>query len=610
MLIVHFCGGFANQLFQYAFYLKLKEMFPCQKVLADISHYKNCHDHGGFKLDRFIKLVYFKGNQKQLCCILVNELNFEKILDNISKNDSQNYFFQGYWQALKYFPKDFTVISDVFSESLLAARNIPVASLIKNCNSVSVHVRRGDYMNNFMHGNIANRTYFQNAISCVTEKFDDAVFFVFSDDLDWCRKNLDFHDSQVYFVDGNTHSVEQDIILMSLCNHNIVSNSSFSWWASCLNKNVKKFTIMPEYWFNQPTGNAEDLEIENALKIPNTPYVHEPRKNPIFSIIIPVYNTHATLRRTLASVLNQTLDDIEVIIVNDCSTDNSEIIINEYVNRDRRVKLFNHEKNLSSLCSRMTGVANATGSFILFLDSDDWLELDACERLWDAMKNKSIDMLEFGYINEPSRVKQPVLKDFGNRLDALLCNGYPVTLWNKVYKKSFIDRAFSSIKSFYSNYCEDGFLSVVLACNLKKFDYYDGYVHNYSVSTGISTQNNYSYEKFEDIVRDMACVQEHLIDYIKLNRPDYIDAVGCFMNRMYKNLAILAKRVEDKPLALKMLMKVDVVFGTDFFNAYVYDIHSRLAYYENIARLSFKEKIKFTVKYIVKKILKKIVKKY
>ena len=140
MFIVRFQGGFANQLFQYAFYLKLTEDYPAADVVADLSHYKTCKDHGGFKLKRFVKLkTNNKSNLKG--SVSVNENNYDEFVNNHSEN--ANYYFNGYWQEKRFFPKDIVRIKEIFDEKNISKKNRKYIEEIKDSESVSVHVCRG-----------------------------------------------------------------------------------------------------------------------------------------------------------------------------------------------------------------------------------------------------------------------------------------------------------------------------------------------------------------------------------------------------------------------------------------------------------------------------------
>lgn len=603
MLTVRFQGGFANQLFQYAFYLKLAEDYPATDVVADLSHYKTCKDHGGFKLKRFVKLKannkgYLKGS------VSVNENNFDDFVNNHSENE--NYYFNGYWQEERFFPKDLSRIKNIFVQDKLSSKNRGYIKGIIDSESVSVHVRRGDYVNNFMHGNIANQCYIQNSILFIKDKIQQPHFFVFSDDIEWCKKNLDFEESPVTFVEGNSDNIEQDIILMSNCKHNIISNSSFSWWAQNLNANPQKIVVTPEYWFNQKTETVQELVVKNGLKIPNVPFVKRVSEYPFFSILIPVYNTADTLRRTLSTVLNQTFGDIEVIVVDDGSTDNSFEILQTYQSRDARIKLIRHEKNSGLLPARYTAMKQAAGKYILFLDSDDWLELDACTVLHDELSKNPVDVLEFGYIRENSKEKNPVIENYENRFEKILSNEYLGTIWNKVYNCSIIGKSLEAIENFSATFAEDYYFSIIFSFFAKTFGYVGKYLHHYMVSTGISTQKDYSLEKFERIVRDVKSIEFHLRNFIKIYASQYLILLDSFIKCRYDELSFLACRSDSLYNRVKLLNILNNNCEVDYLEKLFTDIQQKMFKVEKFEKLSIMNKVYFCLKYIFKKFGKKI----
>lgn len=116
---------------------------------------------------------------------------------------------------------------------------------------------------------------------------------------------------------------------------------------------------------------------------------------PKFTIIVPVYNTEKYLSECLDSLINQTYEDIEIICINDGSTDGSLGILNEYAQKDSRIKIIN-QANQGVSVARNTGIENAKGDYILFVDSDDWLELNTCEKFNDVLFS-DIDMLFYNY---------------------------------------------------------------------------------------------------------------------------------------------------------------------------------------------------------------------
>jgi len=131
--------------------------------------------------------------------------------------------------------------------------------------------------------------------------------------------------------------------------------------------------------------------------------------NPKFSIIISVYNVEKYLRETLESVVNQTLKDIEIICINDGSTDNSLNILDEYARKDSRIKVINQE-NQGLASSRNNALNIATGEYFLCVDSDDYIRKDSLELVYKKAKNMDLDMLSFGGTNFDDKTR----KDLGN----------------------------------------------------------------------------------------------------------------------------------------------------------------------------------------------------
>ena len=116
---------------------------------------------------------------------------------------------------------------------------------------------------------------------------------------------------------------------------------------------------------------------------------------PLISIIVPVYNTEKYLRRCLDSLVNQTFNDIEIIIVNDCSQGNCKEIIEEYQKKDNRIKYIEHSENKSLLQARKTGNIASTGKYIMYVDSDDELDINTCKELHKIVYKRDYDVIFF-----------------------------------------------------------------------------------------------------------------------------------------------------------------------------------------------------------------------
>ena len=121
-------------------------------------------------------------------------------------------------------------------------------------------MRRGDYINNTLYGNICTKDYYLKAIERIKEIKEIDTFCVFSNDIMWCKENLSsfLNECNVIYVDWNHgKNSYQDIYLMSQCNNNIIANSSFSWWGAWLNQNIDKTVICPKKWNNIPNSLFE-----------------------------------------------------------------------------------------------------------------------------------------------------------------------------------------------------------------------------------------------------------------------------------------------------------------------------------------------------------------
>lgn len=321
MILVRFMGGFANQLFQYVFYERLREDFKDADIQADISFYDYNQDHGGYKLGEMVDMSYGR-KQTKWPWPKIDERGFDEFCKKYKPR--KNYVMNGCWQNLRFFPKDMTCVYDLFGgikdsveNSSKQLHNKDYLKKIIATNSVAVHVRRGDYVNHQLHGFIATKAYYNNAIERVKDDINNPSFFVFSDNIAWSRENLDFGDSEVTYVEGNEKQVEFDVFLMSCCKHNIIANSSFSWWGQFLNKNEEKLVYWPPYWFNFVEADYLALKVDNGMVVSNLTHCENATTEPEASVLIKKQRDARFLMRAISSASNQTLDNIQIIILKD-----------------------------------------------------------------------------------------------------------------------------------------------------------------------------------------------------------------------------------------------------------------------------------------------------
>lgn len=276
MKIVKILGGLGNQMFQYALYLALKEKFPIETIKVDLSCFNGYPLHNGFELDRIFHLDYGRASFKDLLrlaypyshyrlwqvgkyifpirkTMCVEKSDFS--IDETVLSYAGDRYFDGYWQHEEYFKfaKDKIIHAFTFPE-LSDEKNKYVLSCMKSANSVSIHVRRGDYLNNPLFDNICDIVYYKKSIDFLQQNVNPDLYCIFSNDIEWCRLNLESvipKDKIVYVTWNKGNSSYIDMQLMANCKHNIIANSSFSWWGAWLNGNPNKIVLTPKRWMNK-----------------------------------------------------------------------------------------------------------------------------------------------------------------------------------------------------------------------------------------------------------------------------------------------------------------------------------------------------------------------
>ncbi len=257
MITSNLVGGLGNYLFQIATTYSLALDYN-DDILYDIN-----------------KTVRVHGDIKSYVNNILRKINFTKEKIKIEKNYGEPFFhfksvvyhknlkLNGYYQSEKYFLHNRKNILDLFrvddkNKSFIDEK---YGEILKN-ETCSIHVRRGDYLKLPNHHPSCDLNYFKEGIKKMPE---NTVFLIFSDDIEWCKKYFNFN-SKTHFIENNFDYI--DMWLMSMCNHNITANSSFSWWGSWLNENPDKIVVMPKKWFGQSINhNTMDLYPNNTIKI-------------------------------------------------------------------------------------------------------------------------------------------------------------------------------------------------------------------------------------------------------------------------------------------------------------------------------------------------------
>ncbi|CAM4096828.1 alpha-1,2-fucosyltransferase [Gillisia limnaea] len=286
-VIIKLVGGLGNQMFQFAIAKIIAEKEKSE-VLVDITFYTELTENtkkfprhfslGIFnssfaiaskkEIDYFTKLSNFNKFKKKL------GLNYPTIFHESSFNFKAQVlelkapiYLNGYFQSFRYFLGKEYVIRKIFKfpDEALDKDNDNIKRKIIGKTSVSLHIRRGDYVNNKktqqFHGN-CTIDYYQSAIAYLSSKLTDFNLIFFSDDIHWVRQQFKNISNQKIYVSGNlNHNSWKDMYLMSLCDHNIIANSSFSWWGAWLNKNPEKIIIAPKRWFADTEQDKNSIDL-------------------------------------------------------------------------------------------------------------------------------------------------------------------------------------------------------------------------------------------------------------------------------------------------------------------------------------------------------------
>lgn len=293
MIVASIFGGLGNQMFQYAAGFALADRLKTHLIL-DLSAFKCRRVPRKYDLDRLFcvrsevasdsSLKEFLGWRKNKLAMRVFRRpfftffrgkkivvephfhywkNFVDLLDDV--------YLLGYWQSEKYFSNVKSLLRKEFEYCLaMPLVNEKIATQMNAVNSVSVHVRRGDYVTSKsvhrMHG-VCSLGYYIDSINYISERVTNPVFYFFSDDIEWARNNIGIRQRHLFIDYNYGENSYNDMRLMALCKHNIIANSSFSWWGAWLNINKEKIVIAPKRWFCDSRINTDDVCPESWIRL-------------------------------------------------------------------------------------------------------------------------------------------------------------------------------------------------------------------------------------------------------------------------------------------------------------------------------------------------------
>lgn len=295
MVIVRLMGGLGNQMFQYATAYAVSKSINAPLYIdktfleqKNITKEYTLRDYELWKLNvnpKFItkKQIVFLKLKSRLRSLLgfgfnllpsiiyYTDEDFNKLF-NLNPLKNEVICLTGYWQSEELIKSIRGEILNQFSLSQqLDNFNVELVNNITSENSVSIHIRRGDYISNIsanqFHG-LCSINYYYTAIEMIIKSVENPSFYFFSDDMEWVKKEFKIADCyKVIYVDHNQNDNHFDLLLMAKCKHNIIANSSFSWWGAWLNQNNEKIVIAPQKWFALDNDMNNKIILHNWIKI-------------------------------------------------------------------------------------------------------------------------------------------------------------------------------------------------------------------------------------------------------------------------------------------------------------------------------------------------------
>lgn len=292
MIILKLMGGLGNQLFIYGSYSKLTQQG--KNVYLECSDY-NLPDNNNF---REYLLRYFISDDIKLCQVIsfksyikrIIQKKIDKKIKYIHPFQIRNYkrigieesrmissdfteisdktYLTGYFASDRFFPYLFNNYFYFNKKTINSLCNKKIYNDIVKTNSVSVHIRRTDYLKEEQFRDICTEKYYQNSIEYISQNKNNLVFYFFSDDINYVKNKFGMKENYVFINNSdNKESTISDIFFMSLCKNMILANSTYSWWAAFFNKNANAIICRPPRWSNSSSNDS--IYLESWIKIEN-----------------------------------------------------------------------------------------------------------------------------------------------------------------------------------------------------------------------------------------------------------------------------------------------------------------------------------------------------
>lgn len=254
-MLVRLTGGLGNQLFQWAFgrTTSLKKGWPLQFHWS-----KSCFDYA---LDKYAMDIELAEPSQNSLTFDETTFRYDPTIEGLPDG-----YYRGYWQSEKYFDHEL-VRRELILKQVPGSLTVKLGEYLARHNSVFIHVRRGDYLQAADYHGLLGTDYYNSAADYISKHVPGAEFYVFSDDLEWCREHLSGKFKILGFP-GSSH--DDELYLMSRCEHAIIANSTFSWWGAWLGDAdpEDRIVIAPQRWFGEASGvDGTDIVPERWVRI-------------------------------------------------------------------------------------------------------------------------------------------------------------------------------------------------------------------------------------------------------------------------------------------------------------------------------------------------------
>lgn len=280
----------------------------------------------------------------------------------------------------------------------------------------------------------------------------------------------------------------------------------------------------------------------------------------LISVIVPVYNAEKYVERCVNSISNQTYSNLEIILVNDGSSDNSKSICESLAAKDPRIKLVNQENGGSSI-ARNTGLENATGDIISFVDSDDYIESIMLEKMLQLLNDNDLDVVEIERnattddvkFNDSFTIENPIIAT------ERIINTNAFQVWKRIYKRAVVEDMRFIPKIIH----QDVFFTIDVINKVSKIGFLNSPLYKYNRESIGIIRSNYSFMKRDIAIRATEYIKENIINNKRLNKVMDSYIVGYYTDHYF----LLSRNTEfDENKIYRKKLRKDIIKSLNLSN--------------------------------------------